>query len=133
MLLSILAFRNFDLLPPLSEGVRRILGPSPPVRLIQVALVVYGFSGTVLILARMARGTAPGNAWLQLGYLAAFFGFFHFAGALGENFWAVLTAGVTVVGLQAFQGWSHWSEQAREEQDRLARLEGAKRPPDLVS
>ena len=86
LLLSILAFRSFDLLPSLSAEMRRTLGPSPPVRLIQVALVVYGFSGTVLILARMARGTPPGNNWIQLGYLVAFFGFFHFAGALGENF-----------------------------------------------
>ncbi len=120
--LAILAFRGFDLIPALPPGVREALGAAPPVRLIQIALVVYGFCAAVLILARMARGTPPSNSWLQLGYLAAFFVFFHFAEALGENFWAVFAAGAMILGLEAFHGWTYWMEKIRQEQQMLSRF-----------
>jgi O-antigen/teichoic acid export membrane protein len=120
--LAILAYRGFDLIPSLSVEFREVLGAAPPVRLIQVALVVYGFSAAVLILARMARDTAPGNSWLQLGYLAVFFVFFNFAEALDENFWAVFTAGGMILGLEAFHGWSYWMAKIRHEQERLSRF-----------
>jgi len=120
--LAILAYRGFDLVPSFSPEIRGALGVAPPVRLIQVALVVYGFSAAVLILARMARDTVPGNSWLQLGYLAVFFVFFNFAEAIDENFWAVLTAGGMILGLEAFHGWSYWMAKIRHEQERLSRF-----------
>jgi len=120
--LAILAFRGFDLIPSLPADIRTVLGAAPPVRLIQVALVVYGFSAAVLILSRMARGTPPSNSWLQLGYLLGFFVFFYFAEALDENFWAVLAAGTMILGLEAFHGWSYWTTRIRQEQELLSRL-----------
>jgi hypothetical protein len=120
--LAILAYRGFDLVPSFSTEFRAALGAAPPVRLIQVALVVYGFSAAVLILARMARDTTPGNSWLQLGYLAVFFIFFNFAEAIDENFWAVFTAGGMILGLEAFHGWSYWMAKIRHEQERLSRF-----------
>jgi hypothetical protein len=122
LVLAILAFRGFDLIPSLPADIRTALGAAPPVRLIQIALVVYGFCAAVLILARMARGTPPSNSWLQLGYLIAFFIFFHFAEALDENFWAVLTAGGMILGLEAFHGWTYWMARIRQEQAVLARF-----------
>ncbi|AMV72898.1 hypothetical protein DBW_2570 [Desulfuromonas sp. DDH964] len=117
---SIAASRGFDLLPSFSEGARRWLGPAPPVRMIQLALVGYAFSASVLILSRMAKGDPPGRNYLHLFYLAAFFGFFHFAESLRENFWAVLVAGVTILGLAAYQGWAYCAEQLRLEEELLA-------------
>jgi len=91
--------------------------------MIQLALVGYAFSASVLILSRMAKGDPPGRNYLHLCYLAAFFGFFHFAEALRENFWAVLVAGVTVLGLAAYQGWAYCTEQLRLEEELLASYE----------
>jgi hypothetical protein len=121
--LAILGFNDFDLVPSLPAGIRENLGAAPPVRLIQVALVVYGFSAAVLILARMARGSQPSNSWLQLGYLMAFFFFFNFAQALDENFWAVFAAGSMILGLEAFHGWSYWTTRIRHEQELLSRFD----------
>lgn len=123
LLISIAASRGFDLLPALSQETRQWLGPAPPVRLIQIALVVYTFSGIVLILARMASGSQPGNALAHLGFLSGFFTFFHLASALQENFWAVLAAGGTILSLSAFHVWTQAMEQVRQEEELLARLE----------
>ena len=120
---SIAASRGFDLLPELSAGTRQWLGAAPPVRLIQLALVVYAFSASVLILARMAKGEAPGRSFTHVLYLTAFFGFFHFAGALAANFWAVLVAGATVLGLAAYHGWTYCGNQVRQEESLLEELE----------
>ena len=121
--ISIAASRGFDLLPSLSADVRHWLGAAPPVRMIQLALVGYAFSASVLILSRVAKGDPPGRSYVHLFYLAAFFGFFHFAESLKENFWAVLVAGVTILGLAAYQGWAYCTEQLRLEEELLASYE----------
>ena len=120
---SIVASRGFDLLPPLSATVREWLGIAPPVRLIQLALVIYAFSASVLTLGRMAKGEAPARGWPHLFYLASFFAFFHFAAALPDNFWAVLVAGATVLGLAAYHGWTYCSLQVRQQETLLEELE----------
>ena len=120
---SIGASRGFDLLPVLSARVREWLGMAPPVRLIQLALVVYAFSASVLILGRMAKGDASARSWPHLLYLTAFFAFFHFAGALSDNFWAVLVAGATVLGLAAYHGWTYCTQQVRQQESLLEELE----------
>jgi hypothetical protein len=123
LVVSIAASRGFDLFPELSFGARSWLGAAPPVRMIQLALVVYAFSASVLILARMAKGDPPGKNFTHVLYLTAFYGFFHYAQALGDNFWAVLVAGGTVLGLAAFQNWTYCSTQIRQEEEFLQDLD----------
>lgn len=123
LVVSIAASRGFDLLPDLSAGARQRLGAAPPERMIQLALVIYAFSASVLILSRMAKGDPPAKSFTHVLYLTAFFGFFHYAQVLRENFWAVLVAGGTVLGLAAFQGWNYCSAQIRQEEETLKNLE----------
>lgn len=121
--ISIAATRGFDLLPDLSQGVRQWLGAAPPVRMIQLALVIYAFSASVLILSRMAREEPPGRDYTHVLYLTAFYGFFHYARALSDNFWAVLVAGGTILGLAALQSWTYCSARIRHEEEILQNLD----------
>ena len=97
--LSMGAFHNFDFLPPLSEGIRAALGAGPPVKYINWALVVYGFSALILILTQMASDNKPRGALAHFGYLGAFYLFYHFSEGLRENFWAVFAVGLTILCL----------------------------------
>ncbi len=74
--LSMGAFRNFDFLPPLSEGIRAALGAGPPVKYINGALLIYGFSAIILILTQMASDKRPRGALGHFGYLGAFYLFY---------------------------------------------------------
>ena len=123
LLVSVGASRGFDLLPDISSATRQWLGAAPPERMIQLALVVYAFSASVLILARMAKGDPPARSFTHVLYLTGFYGFFHFAQALRENFWAVLVAGGTVLGLAAYHGWTYCAARIREEEEWLQELE----------
>jgi hypothetical protein len=49
LLVSFAAFNGFDLFPDMPETLRQKLGAPPPVDLISLALVIYAFSGIVLI------------------------------------------------------------------------------------
>jgi hypothetical protein len=55
--------------------------------------------------------------------LGAFYGFYHYARALSDNFWAVLAAGVTVLALESYHVWTYYRGQIREEEEKLSRLE----------
>lgn len=120
--LSAIAMLNARLLPPLSEKTRQFLGPSPPPTLISIALVVYVFSALTLILARMNREFGTYRGWSHLGYLTSFYVFYYYAGELGESFWAVFVAGLTILGLENYRIWTSCSEALRDEEEILASL-----------
>lgn len=113
---------NALLFPPLPEGIRRFLGPSPPTGLISVALVVYVFSALTLILARMNSEDQTYRGWSHLGYLTAFYVFYYFAEELGDNFWAVFAAGLTILGLENYRVWTRCTEALRREREAQERL-----------
>ncbi|HEY7746226.1 MAG TPA: menaquinol oxidoreductase, partial [Desulfuromonadales bacterium] len=94
-----------------------------PVNLISTALVIYSFSAIILILSRMALNSGKFGSISHVGYLSAFYGFYHYARALGDNFWAVLAAGVTVLSLESYHTWTYCRGQIREEEEKLSRLE----------
>ena len=91
--------------------------------LINGALIVYTFAAIVLILSRMTLGRGEYTGFLHVLYLAGFYGFYHFAGALEENFWAVFAAGVTILGLESYHVWTHCRERIRAEEKKLAALQ----------
>lgn len=114
-LLSLTAFEFGPLLETLPQRWRAVLGPAPPVRLISIALAVYAFSALIYILARMMEGGLVYRGWSHLGYLGGFYLFYAYAGALQENFWAVLVAGMTILGLEQYRIWSSCHEAIRQE------------------
>lgn len=121
--LSMGAFRNFDFLPPLSEGIILALGQGPPIKYINWALVVYGFSAIILILTQMASDNKPRGALAHFGYLGAFYLFYHFSEGLSENFWAIFAVGLTILGLQSYHVWNYYHERIQEQIEILAELD----------
>jgi len=109
--LSIVAIKEFSFLPSLSEKARASLGQPPSSNMISATLMLYSFSAIVLILARMMSGAKPQGGFAHVGYLGAFFGFYHFAGSLYDNFWPVFAAGFTILALN----WFHLRTYSHEE------------------
>ncbi len=122
-----LAYGNFELLPEIPEGWRAALGAPPPVDLISLALVIYAFSGIVLAFASMTRNSGAGRGFQHTGFLLGFYTFYHLAGALPDNFWAVFFAGVSVLGLENYSLWTRSSAEIRRQQAHLAALRAGRR------
>lgn len=122
LLVSFAAYDGFAILPDLPEPIRQKMGAPPPVDLISLALVVYAFSGIVLILARMASDTASYRGFMHAAFLAGFYAFYHLSAALPDNFWAVFFAGLSVLGLENYHLWTRHTAQIRKQQALLADL-----------
>jgi hypothetical protein len=118
--LSMAAFRFGSLFNKLPEDWQAALGSAPPIMLMSIALAVYAFSALLYILARMMEGDRKYRGWSHLGYLGGFYLFFAYADALRDNFWAILVAGLTILGLEHFRLWSHCKEVIRREREILA-------------
>jgi len=121
--LSIAAQQDFAFLPSLPEDIHALLGRPPSPEMISTALVLYSFSSIILILSRMTSGSQRSGGLLHIGYLSAFYAFYHFAAALGDNFWAVFAAGSTVLSLETYHIWTSCSEEIRREQELISQLE----------
>ena len=126
---SMLLLRFSDFLPRLPPLPGFLLGSPPTPGMVSIALVVYGFSAIILTLGRIANQTDSGDGLHHIGYLTAFYGFYHVADALLDNFWAVFAAGATILGLVAYNNWNCQRESLQEELALLERLTSPKEPP----
>ena len=124
LLVSFAAFDNFSILPDLSNKALEILGASPPVGMIGLALVIYAFSGIVRTLVSMSRNIKPYMGLMHAAFFTGFYTFYHLAGALQDNFWAIFIAGISVMGLENYYLWSHSSESIRKERALLESMQG---------
>ncbi len=111
--LSIGAMRDFDFLPSFSPRVHEFLGDAPSAAMISALLLLYSFSAIILILSRMMSGTGNFSGFSHVAYLAGFYFFYHFAGAMAENFWAVFAAGMTILGLECYRIWTRYREEIK--------------------
>lgn len=127
ILLSIGATHNFSFLPSFSPAIRKSMGMAPPAGFISIALVVYVFSAVILSLARMMEGSEKTGGISHLGYLGAFFFFYHFSGDMDAHFWAVFAGGATILALESYQCWNFCRDEIQKERDVLAGLEGLSR------
>lgn len=116
LLVSLAAFNDFSILPDLSTETLEMLGASPPVELIALALVIYAFSGIIRTLSSMSRNIKPYMGLMHAAFFTGFYTFYHLAGALQDNFWAIFFAGISVMGLENYYLWSHSSEAIHKEQ-----------------
>jgi len=121
LIASMLAWRDFPLLP-LPDTVTAALGAPPPPHLISIMLVIYTFSAITLSLSRMMGGIEHKSSFCHVGYLTLFFIFYHFAKSLDENFWAVLGAGITILGVESYRIWSFCSENITLKNEQLEHL-----------
>ncbi|GEM_PF-752725 len=123
ILLSIGATRDFAFMPSFSATMRKSMGAAPSPGYISIALAVYVFSAATLSLSRMMEGTDKTGGIAHLGYLGAFFFFYHMSSDMDANFWAVFAAGVTILGLESYQRWYYCREEIQRELEMIASLE----------
>jgi hypothetical protein len=121
--MSICAIRDFDFLHSFSEHFRTLLGHPPSAKMISAALLLYSFAAIVLILSRMTTGAAKFGAFVNVGYLAGFYFFYHFAGNLEENFWAVFATGITVLSLESYHIRTYCNEEIRKELETITGIQ----------
>jgi hypothetical protein len=124
---SIGALDDFKFLPSLPEQMKDLLGGPPPTVMISGLLVLYSFSALVLVLARMIGDSSAHGNYYHVAYLAFFYGFYHLAGSLADNFWAVFASGTTILTLEGYHLWTWCSKRIEAESETLDRLDG-KRP-----
>jgi hypothetical protein len=120
--LSIGGVRDFDFLPSFPPRFHALLGHPPSANMISTALLIYSFSAIVLILSRMMSGSGASSGFSHVAYLAGFYFFYHFSGAMEENFWAVFAAGMTILCLESYHIRNYCAEEIRKEQETLAEL-----------
>ena len=130
LLISILAWRNFPLAPS-PETFAASLGPPPSPQFVSIALLVYIFFAIILSLSRMMTGIEHRSSFCHVGYLTGFYFFYYAARALNENYWAVFSAGITILGLESYRLRTYCHEAIAREMQRLAHLEKTGHlPPD---
>jgi hypothetical protein len=122
LLVSLGAYYQFSMLPDLSEETWKLLGAPPPVEMISLALVVYAFSGIILILGRMTNDTGSYRGLMHAGFFAGFYTFYHLSGGLPDNFWATFFAGLSVLGLENYLLWMRTNSAIIREKAELDRL-----------
>lgn len=131
LLVSIGASDGFGFLPSLPENIRAILGSPPSANMISGLLVLYSFSAIIYILSRMMSGAEPSGGMVHVLYLASFYGFYHLAASLGDNFWAVFTAGLTILGLVSYHNRIWCMALIREEEEILRKLDSDGNKPHV--
>jgi hypothetical protein len=122
VLVSVLTAVYSLFLPALPRHIQAFLGAPPPLWLIHLGLVLYGFSALVLTLGRLVKGEGGFHGWSQLGYLTAFYAFYSYAGMLGESFLAVFALGLTLLFLENYRIGSFCREGLQRERQKLSRL-----------
>jgi hypothetical protein len=123
IVLSIGATHNFSFLPSFSQAMRKSMGPGPSSGFISIALVVYVFSAVILSLSRMMEGSDKIGGITHLGYLGAFFFFYHFSGDMDAQFWAVFAGGTTIIALESYQLWNFCRDEILNEREVIEKLE----------
>jgi len=130
LLVSILAWLNFPILPAPEVFVAR-LGPPPSSALISTVLLIYVFFAIILSLGRMMTGTENRSSFCHVGYLAAFYFFYHASRALNDNYWAVFCSGITILGVESYRIRAFCQEAIDRQSERLTYFERTGRlPPD---
>lgn len=131
LLVCLIAWRGFPFFP-LPDQVVAVLGRPPSPQIISIALLIYTFSAIILSLSRMTMGMEHNSSFSHVGYLIGFFLFYHYAKALDDNYWAVIGAGITILGVESYRIWIHCNEtitRKREELDYLLKT-GRWPPPE---
>jgi hypothetical protein len=113
--ISIVAAGNLTTFHQVPERVRQLLGAAPQTTAISAALIIYSFSAILMTLSRMTIGSGSHGGLSHVAFLTGFYAFYYLSDCLPDNFWAVFAAGVTILGLEAYQIWNWCREEIRKE------------------
>lgn len=114
--IAALPLREVNLLEVVSENVRAMLGPPAPATLVTVALAIYCFSATSILLNRLANDEVPTLTWAHLGYRTVFYLFYAVSGALASHFLAVFFIGIILYGIEQVHVWSYGKRAEHQEE-----------------
>jgi hypothetical protein len=128
LVVSIFAWWGFFFLPA-PDAVTAYLGKPPSARIISIVLLIYTFSALILSLTRMATGIEHKSSFSHVGFLTAFFLFYYFGKSLEENYWAVLGAGITILGVESYRIWTYCAEGIARKKEDLAYVARTGKPP----
>jgi len=128
LLVCLLAWRGFPFLPP-PDRVVAALGKPPSPQVISIALLIYIFSAIILSLSRMTMAMEHRSSFCHVGYLTGFFLFYHFAKALDDNYWAVIGAGITILGVESYRIWTYCNEAIAKKREDLEYIRTTGRLP----
>lgn len=119
--ISAIAFQaqHYSLTGSLPEGLRVLLGESPPVMLVDVLLLVSTLSELIIIAGRIHDETIPGNTWAHLGFRIMFYGLYFIADAMAEHLYVVFISGLTVLTLQHYHVWNYAENAIEQKRDEL--------------
>jgi len=101
------SIRHVDLLAPLTENVRQLLGCPPPPILTTLAVAGYTLSAAILVRGRIINGARPSCEWWHLCFWTTFCFFYAVAHALPENFMGVFVAGLFLFTLEQLHLWTY--------------------------
>jgi hypothetical protein len=125
---SILAWWGFVFLPA-PDTVTAFIGKPPSAGIISTVLVIYTFSAIILSLSRMAAGIGHNSSFSHVGFLTAFFLIYYFGKSLEDNYWAVLGAGITILGVESYRIWSYCAEGISKNREDIEYVNRTGRPP----
>jgi hypothetical protein len=129
LLVSLLAWLNFPLLPAPEAFIAR-LGRPPSPAMISTALLTYIFFAITLSLGRMMTGIENRSSFCHVAYLAVFYFFYHVTKTLDDNYWAVFCSGITILGIESYRIRAYCQEAISRQTERLAHIERTGRDPD---
>ncbi len=115
VLVSMWARSGFRGVPSASVEWEALLGRPPPPIWINGVFVLYLFSALVISLTRLADGKGRFAGFVHVGYLTAFYAFYHVSHALSEGFWAVLVGGGVLLTLETYRERLRLRRPAAEE------------------
>ncbi|NVN93180.1 MAG: menaquinol oxidoreductase [Desulfuromonadales bacterium] len=128
LLLSAFAWWSFPLFPS-PETMIAQLGSPPTPPIISIAFLTYTFFAIILSLSRMMSAIEHYGIFSHIGFLAGFYFFYHVAGALDDNYWAVFAAGITILVVEGYRIRQLCLEGIIRNRERLAYLEKTGRLP----
>lgn len=128
LLVSMTAWGDFAFLV-LPESVVKALGQPPSSQSISILLIIYTFSAIMLSLSRMMAGIEHKSSFCHVGYLTIFYLFYHFARSLGDNYWAVFGAGITILLVESYRIWTFCSEMIAKKKEELEYVRKTGRRP----
>jgi len=118
LLIGLLAWHVLPFLV-IPEKLAPYFGKPPSAQVVSIMLLIYTFSAIILSLARMSANLEHRSSFCHAGYLTVFFIFYHVAGGLADNYWAVIGAGVTILGVESYRIWGYSNEAIRKKQEDL--------------
>jgi hypothetical protein len=79
----------------------------------------------------MMSGIRHRSSFCHVGYLLGFYLFYYLAQGLADNYWAVFSAGFTILSLESYRIWTFCNDLIARKSEQLAFLERTGRiPPD---